>query len=880
MRGINHSDDFGWSNAPRKGGGGGGGTNTVVQQSGPPAQVLANYQQVYGQAQNVAQQPFPTYDGSLIAGFTPQQIAGFNNINTAVNAAQPFLNTASQDITNSTTPLAPTVQPYVDQATGIYSGIAGGLTPSQINQYESPYTSQVVNATENQLNNQNAIQQAGVAGNAISQGAFGGDREAVAQAITAGQQQLNEAPTIAGLENTGYAQAIQTAEQQQQLGLGAAQGILGAGNTVLGANQANAWLNSQAGFGMANLGNEAETLGLTGANAELSAGAQQQQQAQSELNLPYQEFLSAQGYPYQVTNFLQNAATGTGSLSGTQGSTTSPGPSALSQIAGTGLAGAGLLGETGAFGANGWLTGAGGLLGSGAAAGVSDAATAALGAGVATDLATAGVGADVASMIPAAFFAKRGGRIEDVMRSLRGIHIPRRRDDGGSVNPALTASFGGNPLTSNLFSMYAKLPTEKLQELSARSPGNPLLARAIQMRRMSPQSDPSMQPPQQAPVAGMSAPSQMQSSPGGFANGGWVHRDDGGSLMDYDTLFQDPTPTLAGLAPSALPNEDAVNPPPALGGGAGPMPDVGAGIPVAGFSMPPLARAAAPRDTGEPLPPPAPAPSDASAPAGQDQTAGFGDASSAHTRGPWDTLLAAGLGILGGTSPHAGVNIGQGGLKGLEFSEQQKLREEQQQFNNLYRQGLLGVRGQQLGIQQQRANTADRSVDVRQQIADRAAQLRQQGMDNNQANAQARLDIARSNSEASATYKGVRLGQIDESQKLREDALSQGAQRIAQSKEANDARLALTRAGQDRTSANADVSAASRMVASGAVKDFPTALKQVQAGRSSGAAPTVAPTEAPAGPPSAAVDYLKAHPELAPQFKQKYGVDPQQYLGQ
>jgi hypothetical protein len=37
-------------------------------------------------------------------------------------------------------------------------------------------------------------------------------------------------------------------------------------------------------------------------------------------------------------------------------------------------------------------------------------------------------------------------------------------------------------------------------------------------------------------------------------------------------------------------------------------------------------------------------------------------------------LLAAGLGMLGGTSPYAAVNIGQGGAKGVEFLGASKAR--------------------------------------------------------------------------------------------------------------------------------------------------------------------------------------------------------------
>src|SRR6202044_1978394 len=75
----------GWSFEPRNARRfkGSSGTNTVESSSGPPAAVLANYESVYNQAQNVAGQPFVPYSGSTVAGFTPMQQAGFNDINSA-----------------------------------------------------------------------------------------------------------------------------------------------------------------------------------------------------------------------------------------------------------------------------------------------------------------------------------------------------------------------------------------------------------------------------------------------------------------------------------------------------------------------------------------------------------------------------------------------------------------------------------------------------------------------------------------------------------------------------------------------------------------------------------------------------------------------------
>ena len=324
MRGIDLHSDWSWSNAPRKGSSGGG-QNTVVQQSGPPAQVLASLQNLTNQATSIGQQPYPSYNSPLVAGFNPEQQSAFGNINQAAFAASPFINAASQDATNATNLLSP-------QNFG-----------STIQSYQDPYTQQVVNATQAEFNNQNAQQQAQVQGNAISSGAWGGDRSAVAQALTAQQQQLAQAPVIANLNNQGF-------------------------QTAINAAQGNAWLNSQGAFALGQLGSEAQQTGLAGANAQLGAGNMQQQLAQQQLDVPYQQYLAAQGYPYQTTNWQAGIETGLGGAQGGTSSTTSPAPSALSQAAGLGLSGAGALGLTGAFGSNGWLTGAGGLFGAGTAA--------------------------------------------------------------------------------------------------------------------------------------------------------------------------------------------------------------------------------------------------------------------------------------------------------------------------------------------------------------------------------------------------------------------------------------------------------------------------------------------------------------------------------
>jgi hypothetical protein len=276
----------------------GSATTTNQTTTAPNAQAGAAYSQLLNQAGNVAATPYQAYTGELTAPVNSQQQAGISGINQNANFAQPVVN----------------------QAIGIAGQAANPLTQAQIQQYQNPYTQDVVNATQNEFNNQNAQQQAGVTGNAISQGALGGNRVGVAQSNLANQQQLAQAPVIAGLYNQSYQQGLQTAGQQfQQNPLAAA--------------------SSLANFGISGQG-----AALSGAGAQLGAGTLQQQTQQAQDTANYGQYAQAQAYPFQTTQWLAGLDTGVGSqLGGTSsGQTTAPPPNQTAQDLGLGIAAAGL----------------------------------------------------------------------------------------------------------------------------------------------------------------------------------------------------------------------------------------------------------------------------------------------------------------------------------------------------------------------------------------------------------------------------------------------------------------------------------------------------------------------------------------------------------
>lgn len=273
----------------------GKGSQTQTSTSAPSPQAMQLYQDLLTRAQGVAGTPYTPYGGELVAPNNAQQNMGIAGINANADFALP----------------------NIQNALGMATSAAQPITAQQIQQYTNPYTSSVVNATQAQFNNQNQQQQQQVLGNAISQGALGGNRTAIALSELANQQQLAQAPVIAGLRSQGYQQGVSTAlAEQAALGQGA--------------------------YSVGNLGVAGENAGLTGANAQIGAGTLQQQTQQAQDAAAYQQFLNQQAYPFQTTQWLAGIGTGVGSQMGGTSSTTGPAPNQTAQWLGTGIAAAGL----------------------------------------------------------------------------------------------------------------------------------------------------------------------------------------------------------------------------------------------------------------------------------------------------------------------------------------------------------------------------------------------------------------------------------------------------------------------------------------------------------------------------------------------------------
>ena len=151
-------------------------------------------------------------------------------------------------------------QPYLDKAEKLFD-------PNAYKQYMSPYQTEVIDASQQLLNEQRASGRSQLAANAIQSGAFGGGRSGVALAEYERGRDISDAATLAALRQQG----LTSAQQLQQQGI----------------TNLTAMPTLQQGL----QGNLISQLGLTGTGA--------QQYSQSLLDAVQQGNLMAQQFPYQ-----------------------------------------------------------------------------------------------------------------------------------------------------------------------------------------------------------------------------------------------------------------------------------------------------------------------------------------------------------------------------------------------------------------------------------------------------------------------------------------------------------------------------------------------------------------------------------------------------
>lgn len=239
---------------------------------------------LYNEALGLTNQPYQPYTGDRFAGFTPDQLAAFQQARDAAGAGQTELNAATTGAGLLGDFSAPTVgyqAPTMTAATGptgynasLINPLSFGATqvggardimaktgPAGYEAYMSPYLNDVVNTSLGDIERSRAEAANATRSQAAQAGAFGGSRSGVAEALSNREFARTAAATAAGLRQQGFNTALgfNAADQGRDL---QAQ----AGNQA--ADLTRAGLGVQAG-----LGDRANLLQIAQANANATNDA-------------------------------------------------------------------------------------------------------------------------------------------------------------------------------------------------------------------------------------------------------------------------------------------------------------------------------------------------------------------------------------------------------------------------------------------------------------------------------------------------------------------------------------------------------------------------------------------------------------------------------
>jgi len=316
------------------GGGGGGGspspTQTTVSNTNIPeyAQPYVSNMLNATQAQLFNTQTTPgvpaQYDssGALVPGTGTQgstEITGFkpytpysNDPSNYVAGFSPMQQQSFQGMANMQ------VAPQLGQASGMAGmgglgslGLAGqaagagqnyanmATDPNSIQAYMNPYIQQSLAPQLNLLNQQQAIQGQNIAAGAAGKGAFGGNRETLAQGLNAQNFDLARQQAI----GQGYNQAFNQAQQAQQFG--ANLGLQGYQTGLQGYGQAVNAANALGQLGQTQYGQQMGIL-----QGQNQFGGQQQQNQQQIINQAIQNYATAQQYPLLQLGTMSNMLRG------------------------------------------------------------------------------------------------------------------------------------------------------------------------------------------------------------------------------------------------------------------------------------------------------------------------------------------------------------------------------------------------------------------------------------------------------------------------------------------------------------------------------------------------------------------------------------------
>lgn len=331
-------------------------TSQTVTQTNLSPEAAPYYISLMNRAQDVSQNPYPAYPGQLVADTAPlqnQYISGAQNVANNL-PQQATMGTGLADaagigaLNNAGNAFGYQNAMYSQGNNALNSGINtvnNSFNPANVQNWMNPYQQGVTDIAKQQANLQYANQENTAAGQAASHGALGGYRDQ----IRGSMDQFNQNTLLNNIQMQGgqqaYNSALQAMGTQGQLGLGEANlggSLYGQANNAGQLGLASLGQATQAGSALGGLGTQQLAMQQTGLGDLQTAGALQQSQQQNQLSAAYNQFQNASAYPQQQLNFLSGILRGVPSSPSTDVTQYQAPPSVYSQLAGIGMAGAGL----------------------------------------------------------------------------------------------------------------------------------------------------------------------------------------------------------------------------------------------------------------------------------------------------------------------------------------------------------------------------------------------------------------------------------------------------------------------------------------------------------------------------------------------------------
>ena len=240
-----------------------GGGDTQTSSVDPATQ--ARYDDLYNKAKGVANQPFVPYTGPRVAGFNPDQLAGFDATRGMFNQSMGF-------------------NPR-DRINTLANQSAPSLLDANIGAYQNPFQQQVIDNSLGDLNRARQMQIQSDQDAAIGRGAFGGSRSALLEAETNRNFADRAGNLASSLRSQGFDRATSLAGQDMSRDMQNRQ--------------------FQSGLLGGQLSDQYRNLGLLS-----GIGSQQQGLQQAGMDSGYNEFMRALNYGPQQLGLLSSSVFG------------------------------------------------------------------------------------------------------------------------------------------------------------------------------------------------------------------------------------------------------------------------------------------------------------------------------------------------------------------------------------------------------------------------------------------------------------------------------------------------------------------------------------------------------------------------------------------